>query len=78
MSENLVQIGSGARPGEPANAAGPRQGRPEWLRIRLSTPARYHEVKRLVEGLKLNTVCQEAKCPNIYECWGEHGTATFM
>jgi len=32
----------------------------------------------LVESLDLNTVCEEARCPNIYECWGEHGTATFM
>jgi lipoic acid synthetase len=31
-----------------------------------------------VDNLKLHTVCQEARCPNIYECWGEHGTATFM
>jgi lipoic acid synthetase len=74
VSENLVQIG---RPSAPEVAAR-RQGRPEWLRIRLATPARYHEVKRLVEDLGLHTVCQEARCPNIYECWGEHGTATFM
>jgi len=52
--------------------------RPEWLRIRLATPKQYHQVRGLVEGLDLNTVCQEARCPNIYECWGEHGTATFM
>lgn len=67
MSESLVQIG-----------AAPREPRPEWLRIRLRTPRRYHEVKGLVERLSLHTVCQEARCPNIYECWGEHGTATFM
>jgi lipoic acid synthetase len=48
------------------------------LRIRLQTPARYHEVRELVDRLNLNTVCKEARCPNIYECWGEHGTATFM
>ena len=35
-------------------------------------------MRRLVDGLELHTVCQEARCPNIYECWGEHGTATFM
>jgi lipoic acid synthetase len=35
-------------------------------------------VRGLVDRLNLNTVCQEARCPNIYECWGEHGTATFM
>jgi len=67
MTEQLVQL-TGKR----------RQGRPDWLRIKLATPAEYHSVKRLVEGLELNTVCQEARCPNIYECWGQHGTATFM
>ncbi len=70
MTESLVQIG-GPRPG----ATSPR---PEWLRIRLATPPRYREVRSLVDRLALNTVCQEARCPNIYECWGEHGTATFM
>jgi lipoic acid synthetase len=48
------------------------------LRIRLATPASYHRVRALVDRLNLHTVCQEAHCPNIYECWGEHGTATFM
>ena len=75
MSESLVQIGRGkTAPG----AAAERTPRPEWLRIRLQTPARYHEVRELVDRLNLNTVCKEARCPNIYECWGEHGTATFM
>lgn len=74
MSE-LVQIGAGKR----ANIR-PEPGipRPEWLRIRLETPERYKEVQRLVEQLNLNTVCKEARCPNIYECWGKHGTATLM
>ena len=71
MSENLVQIGSAPK----TKAASPR---PDWLRIRLQTPERYHEVRRLVDRLNLNTVCTEARCPNIYECWGQHGTATFM
>jgi lipoic acid synthetase len=56
----------------------PSQRRPPWLRIRLRTPERFHEVRRLVESQRLHTVCEEARCPNIYECWGEHGTATFM
>ncbi|MCP3964622.1 MAG: lipoyl synthase [bacterium] len=55
-----------------------RPERPDWLRIRIATPERYTQVKSLVSRLNLNTVCQEARCPNIYECWGEHGTATFM
>jgi len=73
MSETLIQIGRAA-----ASSDAPRQGRPEWLRVRLATPASYHQVRNLVERLDLHTVCQEARCPNIYECWGEHGTATFM
>jgi lipoic acid synthetase len=73
MSESLVQIG------RQSNApAARREPRPEWLRIRLATPASYHKVRELVDRLSLHTVCQEARCPNIYECWGEHGTATFM
>ena len=72
MSDSLVQIG-------PSFSSGVRrQGRPDWLRIRLATPASYHQVRNLVDRLGLHTVCQEARCPNIYECWGEHGTATFM
>ncbi len=73
MSETLVQIGRRGNASEPR-----REPRPEWLRIRLATPASYHKVRALVDRLGLHTVCQEARCPNIYECWGEHGTATFM
>jgi lipoic acid synthetase len=79
MSETLVQIGG--RANEAASSASSirrREPRPEWLRIRLATPASYHKVRSLVDRLSLHTVCQEAHCPNIYECWGEHGTATFM
>ncbi|HZF13658.1 MAG TPA: lipoyl synthase [Thermoanaerobaculia bacterium] len=76
MSQTLVQIGRGQ--GSEVTDRLRREPRPEWLRIRLATPAQYHQVRNLVEGLKLHTVCQEARCPNIYECWGEHGTATFM
>lgn len=66
-----MQIGGATGP--------PRRGpRPEWLRIKLATPERYHDVRKLIDRLSLNTVCTEARCPNIYECWGEHGTATFM
>jgi lipoic acid synthetase len=80
MSETLVQIGD-ARPSRRDVAERPpppRGARPDWLRIRLATPASYHRVRDLVGRLNLHTVCQEARCPNIYECWGEHGTATFM
>ena len=51
--------------------------RPEWLRIRLRTTEEYAEVRRMMNGLSLTTVCEEARCPNIYECWSNR-TATFM
>jgi lipoic acid synthetase len=76
MSETLIQIGGSAHGA--ASKIPRREPRPEWLRIRLATPASYHKVRTLVDSLGLHTVCQEARCPNIYECWGEHGTATFM
>jgi len=51
--------------------------RPEWFKIKLRTNEEYRHINGLVSRLKLNTVCTEARCPNIYECWGQ-GTATFM
>jgi lipoic acid synthetase len=55
----------------------PRQPKPEWLRIRLGDPTNQNHVLKLIEGLNLHTVCQEARCPNIFECWSDR-TATFM
>ena len=54
-----------------------RQPKPEWLRIRLGDPTNQNRVLELIEGLNLHTVCQEARCPNIFECWSDR-TATFM
>jgi lipoyl synthase len=54
-----------------------RQPKPEWLRIRLGDPANQNQILQLIEGLNLHTVCQEARCPNIFECWTDR-TATFM
>lgn len=54
------------------------QRKPDWLKVKLNTSKNYKFLKNLVKGERLNTVCEEAKCPNIHECWGEHGTATFM
>ena len=52
--------------------------RPDWIKIKLDHTDAFREVKSLVKGLTLNTVCEEARCPNIYECWGREKTATFM
>ncbi len=55
-----------------------RPRRPEWMKVRApSADSRYFDVKKLLHGLSLNTVCEEARCPNISECWGR-GTATFQ
>jgi lipoic acid synthetase len=51
--------------------------KPDWLRIRLRVGPGYHEVQRSLRDLSLHTVCEEARCPNVYECWSER-TATFM
>lgn len=51
--------------------------KPSWLKVPLSNSPKFNEVKTLVESHQLSTVCQEAKCPNIGECWS-HGTATIM
>jgi lipoic acid synthetase len=54
-----------------------RERKPEWLKVRAPGSPNYLRLKELMRGLKLHTVCEEAHCPNIGECW-HHGTATFM
>ena len=54
-----------------------RLKKPDWLKIKLGDPRNQNAVLELIEGLNLHTVCQEAKCPNIFECWTDK-TATFM
>lgn len=51
--------------------------KPPWLKVKAPGGANYIRLKGLMRELKLNTVCEEAHCPNVGECW-EHGTATFM
>lgn len=51
--------------------------RPSWLRVRVRNGPNYHELQEIMRELDLHTVCEEARCPNIGECW-EHRTATFM
>lgn len=54
-----------------------RPPKPDWLRIKLTTGDNYHEIKDMMRSKTLHTVCEEARCPNIYECWANR-TATFM
>jgi len=66
-----------ATPNRMALPVEPSTGKPEWLKVRMPRGETYERVKHLVKELKLATVCEEARCPNIGECWGG-GTATVM
>lgn len=52
--------------------------KPEWLKIKLNTNESYTDLKKMIRKESLHTVCEEAKCPNIHECWAVRKTATFM
>src|SRR5690606_25213423 len=58
-------------------AINPTERKPDWLKIRLTRGERFKELKQLMRASSLHTVCEEAKCPNIHECWANR-TATFM
>src|SRR6478672_6194027 len=58
-------------------AAARREPKPEWLKVRAPGSENYLRLRGIMRDLKLNTVCEDAHCPNIGECW-HHGTATFM
>lgn len=55
----------------------PREPKPEWLKVRAPGSENYLRLRGIMRDLNLHTVCEEARCPNIGECW-HHGTATFM
>src|SRR5262249_52663306 len=52
--------------------------RPDWLKVRIPSGENFFEVRRILRSHNLNTICEDAMCPNIAECWGKHRTATFM
>ena len=55
----------------------PARRLPDWIKVRVTEGENYKELKALVKGQRLHTVCEEAQCPNIYDCWNRR-TATFM
>ncbi len=55
----------------------PLERKPDWLKIKLTTGENFKEIKNMMRDKTLHTVCEEAKCPNIHECWANR-TATFM
>jgi lipoic acid synthetase len=70
-------LGRLAAAGVEAPVADPTFRRPEWMKVKANLGAGYRETQRLMRDSGLNTVCQEAGCPNIFECWADR-TATFM
>lgn len=54
-----------------------KEPKPEWIKIKLTAGEQYQEIKTMMRSKTLHTVCEEARCPNIYECWANR-TATFM
>ncbi len=77
--QDVGPIGSRRRQAEPSPAVGVeiRQRKPSWLRAPARMGPAYVELKRTMRDLDLVTVCEEAGCPNIFDCWAD-GTATFM
>ena len=76
IKENgVVAIKNGIKPNP--NKYIPIERKPTWLRVKSQNSSKYRELKSIVSEKKLHTVCEEAMCPNIQECWS-HGTATFM
>ena len=61
----------------PLTPAQPRLPKPDWLKVKAPGSPSYLKLKSIMRDLNLHTVCEEARCPNIGECW-DHGTATFM
>ncbi|MBT3275833.1 MAG: lipoyl synthase [Spirochaetales bacterium] len=60
------------------STANSRVRKPDWFKIRLNPNKNFKDLKTLVREKKLHTVCEEASCPNIHECWGTYKTAAFM
>jgi Lipoate synthase len=76
IKENgVVAVKNGIKPN--SNKLIPIERKPTWLRVKSQNSKKYRELKSIVSEKKLHTVCEEAMCPNIQECWS-NGTATFM
>ena len=72
-----IALGGGSAGQTAADGSTALRRHPDWIRARIPSGENYHELKGLLRGLNLNTVCEEAHCPNIGECWDQR-TATIM
>ena len=74
---NFIHIDS-RHPSEAQQPSAPPSRRlPPWFKVRLQTGPDYHDIRRTMDRLKLHTICEEARCPNVWECWNAR-TATFL
>jgi len=74
---STIAMGGGSFDAPAADGSTALRRHPEWIKARLPSGDNYHDLKGILRGLSLNTVCEEAHCPNIGECW-EQRTATIM
>ncbi len=72
-----IAMGGGSLPEPTADGSLPLRRHPDWIKSRMPSGDNYHDLKGLLRGLGLNTVCEEARCPNVGECWDQR-TATIM
>jgi lipoic acid synthetase len=76
-SDLPISIGGGRLDATAADGSVSLRRHPDWIKARMPSGDNYHDLKGLLRGLELNTVCEEARCPNIGECWDQR-TATIM
>lgn len=81
LGESIIPIASLTEVPETADPATATPAlparRPDWLKVRMPSGESYHHIKNLMRSKTLHTICEEANCPNLAECWGR-GTATFL
>jgi len=73
--DGIKAVKNGIKANQNANI--PNQKKPAWIRVKSNSSSNFQHVKEQVQGKRLYTVCEEAMCPNLSECWSR-GTATFM
>jgi lipoic acid synthetase len=79
ISERTVRIGALRHPEKAHRPDNPVARKPDWIRVKAPTSSEYHETRRLMRALNLATVCEEAACPNIGECWKKkHATVMIL
>lgn len=74
---SFIQIESRHSPDTPQSSAVPSRRLPPWFKVRLQTGPDYHDIRQTMDRLNLHTICEEARCPNVWECWNAR-TATFL